>query len=201
MAPRMLPSASPDQTSRCMTRHHWPSATSPRASARMARVAAWEPELPPLEMIRGTKSARTTARSISFSKKPMAVAVSISPRNRTVSQPARRRSMDANGISRYGSSRASTPPNRWSVRVAADSATSSTSSMVTMPMSVPPESVTGRATRPSRWKTGTADSWTSVAFSATTRTTIASATRVAGGSSSAFRIGISPIRCPRSSMT
>ncbi|HSS40228.1 MAG TPA: hypothetical protein VLT58_15780, partial [Polyangia bacterium] len=35
-------------------------------------------------------SASTTARAISFSKKPIALAVSISPRNRTLSQPTRR---------------------------------------------------------------------------------------------------------------
>ena len=52
-------------------------------------MAAWEPELPPLEMMRGTNRARTTARWISCSKKPMAVAVSISPRNSTTSQLAR----------------------------------------------------------------------------------------------------------------
>ena len=85
--------------------------------------------------------------------------------------------------------------------MAADSATSSTSSTVTMPISVPPESVTGRATRSSRRKTGTADSWLSVALRATTRLSIMSETRVAGGSSRTFRIGISPIRRPRSSMT
>ena len=55
----------------------------------MTSVEACEPELPPLEMIRGTNSASTTARAISSSKNPIAVAVSISPRNRTTSQPAR----------------------------------------------------------------------------------------------------------------
>ena len=60
-----------------------------RASARMISEAACEPELPPLLMMRGTKRARTTARAISPSKRPMAVAVSISLRNRTMSQPAR----------------------------------------------------------------------------------------------------------------
>jgi hypothetical protein len=53
----------------------------------MTSVAACHPELPPLEMMSGTKRARTTARSISRSKNPMAVAVSISPRNRTTSHP------------------------------------------------------------------------------------------------------------------
>ena len=55
----------------------------------MMSVDACEPELPPLEMISGTKRASTTAFAISFSKKPIAVAVSISPRNSAVSQPAR----------------------------------------------------------------------------------------------------------------
>ena len=55
----------------------------------MTSVEACDPELPPLEMISGTNSASTTARSISRSKKPIAVAVSISPRKSAVSQPAR----------------------------------------------------------------------------------------------------------------
>ena len=54
----------------------------------MMSVVACDPELPPLEMISGTKRASTTAFSISFSKKPIAVAVSNSPRNNTTSQPA-----------------------------------------------------------------------------------------------------------------
>ena len=40
-------------------------------------------------MISGTNSASTTARAISFSKYPIAVAVSISPTNRIASHPAR----------------------------------------------------------------------------------------------------------------
>ena len=55
----------------------------------MTSVAAWEPELPPLEMMSGTNKARTTAFEISSSNAPIAVAVSISPRNSAVSQPAR----------------------------------------------------------------------------------------------------------------
>ena len=45
----------------------------------------------------------------------------------------------------YGSSSASDPPIRWISRVAVASATSSTSSMVTMPISMPAVSVTGSA--------------------------------------------------------
>ena len=55
----------------------------------MTSVDACEPELPPLEMISGTNSASTTARAISSSKYAIAVAVSISPRNSTESQPPR----------------------------------------------------------------------------------------------------------------
>ena len=55
----------------------------------MTNVDACDPELPPLEMMSGTKSASTTARSISASKAPIAVAVSISPRKSAVSHPAR----------------------------------------------------------------------------------------------------------------
>ena len=55
--------------------------------ARMISEVACEPELPPELMMSGRKRASTTARSISCSKWPMAVAVSISPRNRAQSQP------------------------------------------------------------------------------------------------------------------
>ncbi len=40
-----------------MMRNQSRSFTSPRAMARITSVAAWEPELPPLEMISGTNSA------------------------------------------------------------------------------------------------------------------------------------------------
>ena len=72
----------------------------------MMSEAAWEPELPPLEMMSGTKSASTTARAISSSKRPIAVAVSISLRKRTISQPARLRTSVQNGVATYGSSMA-----------------------------------------------------------------------------------------------
>ena len=61
----------------------------------MTSVAACEPELPPLLMMSGTNSARMTARAISFSKNPMAVAVSISPMNSTASQRPRFRTMSS----------------------------------------------------------------------------------------------------------
>ena len=62
-------------------------------------------------------------------------------------------------------------------RVAAASATSSTSSTVTMPISTPAVSVTGSAVRSSRRNTSTAASWVSVAFSVTNRRSIRSETR------------------------
>ena len=52
------------------------------------RDAACEPELPPLDIIKGTNKERTIAFSISPSKYPIADAVSISPKNRTISQVA-----------------------------------------------------------------------------------------------------------------
>ena len=103
----------------------------------MTSVDACDPELPPLEMMSGTNSARTTAFAISFSKNPIAVAVSISPMNRTTSQPARFLTIRDSEICRYGSSNASDPPNSWNSRVATASATSRASSTVTMPMSTP----------------------------------------------------------------
>jgi len=98
MRPRTPPSTRPVRTSRRMTRHQSPSLSSPTASARMMSVAAWEPELPPLLMMRGTKMASTTARAISSSNRPMAVAVSISLRNKTRSHPARLRMRLQKGV-------------------------------------------------------------------------------------------------------
>ena len=66
----------------------------------MTSVDACEPELPPDEMISGRNTASTTARAISSSKKAIAVAVSISPRKSTASQPPRFFSIAANPISR-----------------------------------------------------------------------------------------------------
>ena len=66
----------------------------------MTRVEAWEPELPPEEMISGTNRARTTARAIESSKWPMALAVSISPRNRIASHTARLRTIWRKPVSR-----------------------------------------------------------------------------------------------------
>ena len=79
MTPRNAPRQIPDGSSRTATRHQSRGRTSPSAIARMMRDVAWEPELPPELMISGTNRARTTARSISCSKWPIAVAVSISP--------------------------------------------------------------------------------------------------------------------------
>src|SRR5437660_3924163 len=110
IAPRIEPRASPVNTSRYTTRHQSLNLTSPIARARITRVEAWEPELPPLEIINGTNSAKTTARWISFSKNPMADAVNISPINRMTSHPARFLTMRVRAIWRYGSSRAAEPP-------------------------------------------------------------------------------------------
>jgi hypothetical protein len=68
----------------------------------MISDVACDPELPPELMISGTKSASTTARSISCSKCPIAVAVSISPKNSAVSQPARFLIICQKPISVYG---------------------------------------------------------------------------------------------------
>ena len=110
MTPRMAPKVTPAASSRRMTRHQSRSRISPNAIARMTRVVACEPEFPPLLMISGMKRASTTARSISAEKKPMAVAVNISPTKRMASHPARLRTICPNVTSRYGPSSASIPP-------------------------------------------------------------------------------------------
>jgi hypothetical protein len=63
-------------------------------------------------MMSGMNIVSTSARLSVFSKNPIAVAVSISPRNSAVSQPARLRIILVNAISMYGSSSASDPPMR-----------------------------------------------------------------------------------------
>ena len=80
---------------------------------------ACEPELPPLEMISGTNSASTTALAISSSKYPIAVAVNISPTNKTASQPrALFDHVETCRCCRYGASSASIPPSFWMSSVA-----------------------------------------------------------------------------------
>ena len=76
-----------------MTRHQSLGVTSPSAMARITRVEACEPELPPLEMMSGMNTASTTARAISASNRLMAAVVSISLTNSTASQPTRLRTI------------------------------------------------------------------------------------------------------------
>ena len=61
MTARMHPSRKPEASSRRITRHQSRSSTSCKAIARMISEVACEPELPPLEMISGRKSASTSA--------------------------------------------------------------------------------------------------------------------------------------------
>ena len=98
--PRTNPSPSPERNSRWITRHQSRNRTSPRAIARMTRVVACEPEFPPLEITSGMNNASTTAREISASYRPIADAVSVSPRNSTDSQPARLRIMAIRPVSK-----------------------------------------------------------------------------------------------------
>ena len=94
-------------------------------------VVACEPLFPPLLMISGTNSATIAARWISASKKPMAVAVSISPKNRTDSHPPRLRSMRDEARPRSTARSAPrVPPIFWMSSVASSSATSARSSAV-----------------------------------------------------------------------
>src|SRR6202521_3533726 len=144
MVPRIVPRARPASTSRRMTRHQSRTYTSPSAIARMTNVVACEPELPPLEMISGTNSARTTAFSISLSKNPMAVVVSISPRNREPQNPD---FLNFAGRLILG--------NFQYVVQSYDAD------------QTPVESTTGSAFRSSRLNTSIADSWGSAALSAT----------------------------------
>ncbi len=146
--PRIDPSARPASNSRRMTRNQSRRRNSPSAMARMTSVVACDPELPPLEMISGTKSASTTAFSISLSNTPMAVAVSISPRKSAASQPARLRIISLSAMVRYGSPSDSEPPSFWMSSVASWLTTSTMSSTVTMPFIRFSLSTTGTAIRP-----------------------------------------------------
>ena len=146
MLPRMAPSASPANSSRRITRHQSASLTSPSASARMTSVEACDPELPPLEMMSGTNSARTTAREISSSNSAhrrggqhFAEEQRRQPAGALLDHAARTRSACT--------ARRALPIRRCagSLWWPSASATSSTSSIVTMPMSMPAVSVTGSA--------------------------------------------------------
>ena len=89
-------------------------------------------------MMSGTNSASTTAFVDLVLEAPIAVAVSISPRNSAVSQPARFWIIRQNAISMYGSSRASESADALDfLRSPPLRRRRSTSSIVTMPMSMP----------------------------------------------------------------
>jgi hypothetical protein len=66
MVPRIKPSESPDSNSFRTTPNQSLKRNSPRAIARITSVVACEPELPPLEMIKGRNIARMAAFSISL---------------------------------------------------------------------------------------------------------------------------------------
>src|ERR1041385_5966835 len=60
IVPRIKPNDKPARISRPATRHQSRNVTCPSAIARMIRVEACDPELPPLEMINGRNNASTT---------------------------------------------------------------------------------------------------------------------------------------------
>ena len=167
----------------------------------MTSVVACEPELPPLEMIKGRNMARIAAFSISPLYPCIAVAVSISPRKRMISQVARFLTIRSSGIVVYGSSRASIPPSFWMSSVASSSATSSMSSLVTMPTSTSLESTTGSATRSYFRKALSASSWVSFTLNATKARSRKSLTFASNGRRRNSRIRRSSISLPRSSTT
>ncbi len=134
-------------TSRRKTRNQSRRVTSDKAIARITSAEDWEPELPPEEMIKGRNRERTTAFWISPSKKPIAVAVNISPTKRITSQPARWRTSCINGVSSNGSSGTSAPPSKAMSRAASSVAVSSTSSTVTMPSTLSSALTTGMMVR------------------------------------------------------
>ena len=162
--------------------------------ARMTSEVACDPELPPLEMMSGTNSASTTALAISCSKKPIAVAVSISPRKSAESQPARFRSMREKAMLRYGSPRASVPPNFWISSVASSLTTSTTSSTVTTPFILRCASTTGMAMRPLLRNTRETASWSRSSPTVTTSVFITSRTRAPRGEASSSWTATTPRR-------
>jgi hypothetical protein len=83
-----------------------------------------------------------------------------------ISQVARFFTIRRNGIVVYGSSKASMPPIFWMSSVASSSATSSMSSLVTIPTNTPVESTTGNAARSYLRNTFSASCCESVAFNA-----------------------------------
>ena len=60
MVPKITPKIIPDKNSLFSTVHQDFKLISPKDKARIIKVAACEPEFPPLEIIRGTKTASKT---------------------------------------------------------------------------------------------------------------------------------------------
>ena len=140
------PAPGPRTISRRMTRHQSRSVTSPSASARMTSVDACEPELPPLEMIERHEQREHDRLARSPSRRRPSPSPSASRRG-TAPSASRRASAPCAGTRSPCRARRAPPIRRCAgfPSVAAASATSSTSSMVTMPMSMPAVSVTGSA--------------------------------------------------------
>jgi len=80
MVPRCHPAPDPKAPPDASLFHQSRNRTSCRARARMTRVAACEPELPPLGDHQRHEQGQHTALAISASKKPIAVASASRPR-------------------------------------------------------------------------------------------------------------------------
>src|SRR5437899_1684471 len=119
----------------------------------------------------------------------------------TIPLVARFFTMRASGIVVYGSSSASIPPSFWMSSVASSSATSSMSSLVTIPTSTLLESTTGKAARSYLRKAFSASSCESFTLRATNVRSRMSLTFVLKGLSRNSRIRKSSISLPRSSTT
>jgi len=89
MHPSVSPSTTPIASSCRSTRNQSFTPICCSASAREISVAACEPELPPVEMHRGTNRLSTTTAAIASSNADSAVNVNSSAPNRHDSQNAR----------------------------------------------------------------------------------------------------------------
>ena len=120
---------------------------SPTAMARIMRVADWEPALPPLSIKRGRKKTRGTRAAMVASNRAMIPPETAFTNTRATSQRILFRYRREADASFRPISSGATAAAFWMSSVASSTATSRTSSAVTIPTRTPSESTTGRTVR------------------------------------------------------
>ena len=164
--------------------------TCPRASPRIMMVRVWLPAMPPILATMGISTASATTFSSVPSYRPMTQEARNAVARLMPSQTARRRALSIAGAKMsLSSSRPAMLINEWS---ASSRITSTTSSIVMRPNSLPSSSMTGADTRSRSSNRRATASSSMVAGMPSTSVSITSATLASGSLVSRVASGSSP---------